>query len=118
MLCARAGVDPTKEVQALAEVYGVKLETCALGQGQAPIATRMLEDGMEDGNWVFLQNCHLSISWMPTLDKIIEVCACVCVCVCVCVRVCVCVCVCACVLIVCMHECGPAAVCFMFLCIL
>lgn len=78
--CVCTGVDPTKEVQALAEVYNVKLETCALGQGQAPIATRMLEDGMEDGNWVFLQNCHLSISWMPTLDKIIEVCVYLCVC--------------------------------------
>jgi dynein heavy chain len=32
----------------------------------------MIEDGLVEGNWVFLQNCHLSISWMPALDKIIE----------------------------------------------
>lgn len=33
----------------------------------------MLEVGMRDGNWVFLANCHLSLSWMPALDKIVEV---------------------------------------------
>lgn len=27
---------------------------------------------MERGLWVLLQNCHLSPSWMPSLDKIIE----------------------------------------------
>ena len=39
---------------------------------QVAIATRMIQEGIEDGNWVFLQNCHLSISWMPAMDKIIE----------------------------------------------
>ena len=24
------------------------------------------------GDWVFLANCHLSLSWMPQLDKIVE----------------------------------------------
>lgn len=24
------------------------------------------------GHWIFLANCHLSISWLPELDKIIE----------------------------------------------
>lgn len=27
---------------------------------------------MKHGHWVFLANCHLSISFMPTLDKIVE----------------------------------------------
>ena len=43
-----------------------------LRQGQDVFATRMIHDGLEQGNWVFLQNCHLSISWMPALDNIIE----------------------------------------------
>lgn len=49
-----------------------KFFTVALGQGQAPIATRLIEDGLREGNWVFLANCHLMTSWLPTLDKIIE----------------------------------------------
>ncbi|KAG8148041.1 hypothetical protein E2320_022638 [Naja naja] len=44
----------------------------SLGQGQAPIATRMIKDGVHQGNWVFLANCHLSLSWMPQLDKLVE----------------------------------------------
>ena len=24
------------------------------------------------GNWVYLANCHLSLSWMPQLDKLVE----------------------------------------------
>lgn len=32
----------------------------------------MIEAGSQDGSWIFLANCHLSLSWMPTLDKIVE----------------------------------------------
>ena len=27
---------------------------------------------LAQGDWVFLANCHLSLSWMPQLDKIVE----------------------------------------------
>ncbi len=66
------GVDPTAELLQLASTLGTPLEYCSLGQGQAPIATRMLNDALKSGGWVFLQNCHLSISWMPTLEKLID----------------------------------------------
>jgi dynein heavy chain len=49
-----------------------KFHTLSLGQGQAPIATRLIKDGVKQGNWVFLANCHLSLTWMPQLDKIID----------------------------------------------
>lgn len=32
----------------------------------------MIDDGARSGHWVFLANCHLMTSWLPTLDKIIE----------------------------------------------
>ncbi len=51
---------------------GKRFNALSLGQGQAPIATRLIEEGMRDGNWVFLANCHLSLSWMPQLDKLVE----------------------------------------------
>ncbi|CAH8605754.1 unnamed protein product [Dicrocoelium dendriticum] len=68
------GVDPTTGLLQLAENCGMakKFNCLSLGQGQAPIATRLIKEGIREGNWVFLANCHLSLSWMPALDKIVE----------------------------------------------
>lgn len=52
--------------------FGRKFEKVSLGQGQGPKAEKLLEQGMERGLWVCLQNCHLAISWMPTLERIVE----------------------------------------------
>lgn len=66
------GVDPTSGIFQLAATMNQRVENCALGQGQAPTAVRMIEEGIKSGNWVFLANCHLMLSWMPTLEKMIE----------------------------------------------
>jgi len=66
------GVDPTAGILQLAAQMNQRLENCALGQGQAPTAVRMIEEGVQKGLWVFLANCHLMLSWMPTLEKMIE----------------------------------------------
>nr|XP_048689619.1 dynein axonemal heavy chain 2 isoform X1 [Caretta caretta] len=68
------GVDPTSSLLQLAEQSGMaqRFHALSLGQGQAPIATHMIQEGVRDGNWVFLANCHLSLSWMPQLDKLVE----------------------------------------------
>ncbi|RZC39320.1 dynein heavy chain 2, axonemal-like [Asbolus verrucosus] len=68
------GVDPAGSLIQLAENAGMTndFHSLSLGQGQSPIATRMIQIGAKQGHWVFLANCHLSLSWMPQLDKIVE----------------------------------------------
>ncbi|XP_032178397.1 dynein heavy chain 2, axonemal isoform X4 [Mustela erminea] len=68
------GVDPTSALLQLAEHTGMaqRFHALSLGQGQAPIAARLLREGVSQGHWVFLANCHLSLSWMPNLDKLVE----------------------------------------------
>ncbi|ESS70037.1 dynein heavy chain [Trypanosoma cruzi Dm28c] len=68
------GADPFEDWKKFAESQnmGKKLSDISLGQGQGPRAERMLQEGMENGTWVLLQNCHLATSWMPTLERLVE----------------------------------------------
>ena len=45
-----------------------KTEMISLGQGQGKKAERLIDDAKVKGGWVLLQNCHLSLSWMPRLE--------------------------------------------------
>jgi dynein heavy chain len=49
-----------------------KVEGLSLGQGQDKKAERMIENGIQTGNWVYLQNCHLYVSWMTKLEQICQ----------------------------------------------
>ena len=68
------GSDPAADLYKFAGVMKMdrKLEAISLGQGQGPIAEGLIKNGQDGGGWVFLQNCHLSVSWMPKLEKIVE----------------------------------------------
>ncbi|EQC40888.1 hypothetical protein SDRG_01953 [Saprolegnia diclina VS20] len=68
------GSDPAKDLLQFADVMkmGRKFNSISLGQGQGVIATKMIEDAISSGKWVLLQNCHLAISWMPSLERICE----------------------------------------------
>lgn len=68
------GSDPAKDLMTFATEMSMdsKLKSIALGQGQGQIAARMIENAILRGEWVLLQNCHLSLSWMPELERICE----------------------------------------------
>ena len=51
---------------------GKRIESISLGQGQGKKATNLVNDNSQKGGWVLLQNCHLAVSWMPELEKLVE----------------------------------------------
>lgn len=66
------GSDPLKALLKFAETKNKRPDPISLGQGQGERASKQIEAALKSGDWVILQNCHLSVSWMPTLEKICE----------------------------------------------
>ncbi|XP_060043693.1 dynein axonemal heavy chain 6 [Erinaceus europaeus] len=68
------GSDPMGAFQRFARERGYldRVQSISLGQGQGPIAEKMIKDAMKSGNWVFLQNCHLAVSWMLAMEELIK----------------------------------------------
>ena len=67
-----AGSDPMTALIRFADQMEAQIDSISLGQGQGPKAEKMIERGLSAGTWVVLQNCHLAVSWLPTLEKITE----------------------------------------------
>ncbi|XP_036606051.1 dynein heavy chain 6, axonemal [Trichosurus vulpecula] len=68
------GSDPMGAFQRFAREsgYAERVQSISLGQGQGPIAEKMIKDALKSGNWVFLQNCHLAVSWMLPMEELIK----------------------------------------------
>lgn len=75
MFILAPGTDPTSEFLRFAEEQGFdknRLLSLSMGQGQGPIATKTIDEGVKAGSWVLLQNCHMAKGWMNTLELIYE----------------------------------------------
>lgn len=75
MFILAPGTDPTSEFRRFAEEQGFdknRLLSLSMGQGQGPIATKTIDEGVKTGGWVLLQNCHMAKGWMNTLELIYE----------------------------------------------
>jgi len=68
------GSDPTKAFYEFARMmkFDKKVKGLSLGQGQGVKATRMIEEATQKGTWVYLQNCHLFVSWLTELERVCE----------------------------------------------
>uniref|UniRef100_UPI00398EA260 dynein axonemal heavy chain 11-like isoform X1 n=2 Tax=Pristiophorus japonicus TaxID=55135 RepID=UPI00398EA260 len=71
------GVDPLKDVESLGKKLGFtidsgKFHNVSLGQGQEVVAEAALEKASKEGHWVILQNVHLVVKWLGTLEKLLE----------------------------------------------
>lgn len=69
-----AGSDPVADFLKFAEESGMgkRIDSISLGQGQGKKAYNLVIENSQKGGWVLLQNCHLSTSWMPDLEKLVE----------------------------------------------
>mmetsp|Transcript_33441 Transcript_33441/g.54338 ORF Transcript_33441/g.54338 Transcript_33441/m.54338 type:complete len:762 (+) Transcript_33441:1-2286(+) len=69
------GADPMGYLLKLARDQGIEesqFTYISLGQGQGPKAEALMKQAQESGGWVCLQNCHLSVSWLPKLEQVLE----------------------------------------------
>lgn len=74
ILILSSGSNPLSSLQKLAKDLGFadQLLLISLGQDQGEIAERMIEKARKLGQWIFLQNCHLSGTWMKRLEVIVR----------------------------------------------
>lgn len=68
------GIDPQDEIVQVAEHMEVAraVKFYSLGRGRGAGAEKLIEEASSAGFWVILQNCHLSLSWMPRLEHIVD----------------------------------------------
>uniref|UniRef100_A0A8B9DK17 Dynein axonemal heavy chain 5 n=1 Tax=Anser cygnoides TaxID=8845 RepID=A0A8B9DK17_ANSCY len=61
------GSDPTENIERLAKSKNIPCRAISMGQGQEVHARRLLNQCMQDGGWLLLQNCHLGLEFLSEL---------------------------------------------------
>eukprot|EP01119_Soliformovum_irregulare_P017771 TRINITY_DN5330_c1_g1_i1.p1 TRINITY_DN5330_c1_g1~~TRINITY_DN5330_c1_g1_i1.p1 ORF type:complete len:2639 (+),score=886.96 TRINITY_DN5330_c1_g1_i1:107-7918(+) len=66
------GTDPTNFLLDFANSQKSQIEFISLGKDQGPMATKQIKKSAKDGKWICLQNCHLAVTFLPHLEKLIS----------------------------------------------
>eukprot|EP00998_Keelungia_sp_KM082_P000856 NODE_10_length_4254_cov_122.132542_g9_i0.p1 GENE.NODE_10_length_4254_cov_122.132542_g9_i0~~NODE_10_length_4254_cov_122.132542_g9_i0.p1 ORF type:complete len:1396 (+),score=542.74 NODE_10_length_4254_cov_122.132542_g9_i0:376-4188(+) len=66
------GSDPTGMIEALAKRNKKKMSSISMGQGQEEAAHHLVSNGLLNGDWVLLQNCHLGIGFLMSLEEVVS----------------------------------------------
>ncbi|KAK1173586.1 dynein heavy chain 5, axonemal isoform X1 [Acipenser oxyrinchus oxyrinchus] len=61
------GSDPTENIERLSKTKNTPCRAISMGQGQEVHARRLLNQSMQDGGWLLLQNCHLGLDFLDEL---------------------------------------------------
>lgn len=66
-----AGADPTDSIENLARRKHRHVECVSMGEGQDVVAMRAITNATAVGSWVLLQNCHLGLDFVNTLEELL-----------------------------------------------
>eukprot|EP00756_Hemistasia_phaeocysticola_P003201 Hpha_TRINITY_DN12121_c2_g2::TRINITY_DN12121_c2_g2_i1::g.81783::m.81783/K10408/DNAH; dynein heavy chain, axonemal len=63
------GSDPTQMIHAMAKKRRRVVRDVSMGEGQDALATALVNQAHEQGDWALLQNCHLGLGFLESLEK-------------------------------------------------
>jgi dynein heavy chain len=65
-----AGADPTDSIEQMARRKRKTVDCVSMGEGQDVVALRAINGATANGSWVLLQNCHLGLDFIDSLEDI------------------------------------------------
>jgi dynein heavy chain len=66
-----AGADPTDSIETLARRKRKDIECVSMGEGQDIVAMKAINSATSLGGWVMLQNCHLGLTFIDSLEEML-----------------------------------------------
>ncbi|DBA03213.1 TPA: hypothetical protein N0F65_003933 [Lagenidium giganteum] len=66
-----AGADPTEAIELFARKKRQTVQSISMGEGQEIVASKAINTAMLNGSWVLLQNCHLGLEYMESMDDVL-----------------------------------------------
>jgi len=66
------GSNPNAAIELLGKRNKIRVDAISMGQGQEIKAAELIDAAVENGSWVMLQNCHLGLAYMRTIEQTLE----------------------------------------------